>query len=101
MFRPFGWLILIGSLLTATVGVAAESAEVNLDYVAKRALERAKEPFHSPRADLPKGLVLGAFLARSLERLACRGFVRSGTIASCAQRVGQWGCDVARATGTT
>ncbi|HTL72364.1 MAG TPA: glucan biosynthesis protein G [bacterium] len=56
MFRPFGWLILIGSLLTATVGVAAESAEVNLDYVAKRALERAKEPFHSPRADLPKVL---------------------------------------------
>ena len=56
MFRPFGWLIWIGSLLTATVGVAAESAEVNLDYVAERALERAREPFHSPRADLPKVL---------------------------------------------
>jgi glucans biosynthesis protein len=56
MFRPFGWLILIGSLLTATVGGAAESAEVNLDYVAQRALERAKAPFRSPRADLPKVL---------------------------------------------
>jgi glucans biosynthesis protein len=34
----------------------AESAEVNLDYVAQRALERAQKPFHSPRADLPKVL---------------------------------------------
>jgi len=34
----------------------AESAEVNLDYVAQRALERARQPFHSPRADLPKVL---------------------------------------------
>ena len=31
----------------------AESAEVNLDYVAQRALERARQPFHSPRADCP------------------------------------------------
>ena len=31
----------------------AESAEVNLDYVAARALERARSPFHSPREDLP------------------------------------------------
>jgi glucans biosynthesis protein len=36
--------------------MAAESAEVNLDYVAQRALERARHPFHSPRADLPKVL---------------------------------------------
>jgi glucans biosynthesis protein len=34
----------------------AESAEVNLDYVAQRALERAQKPFHSPRADLPRVL---------------------------------------------
>src|ERR1017187_947011 len=34
----------------------AESAEVNLDYGAHRALERAQKPFHSPRADLPKVL---------------------------------------------
>jgi len=36
--------------------MASESAEVNLDYVAHRALERARQPFHSPRADLPKVL---------------------------------------------
>jgi glucans biosynthesis protein len=33
-----------------------ESGEVNLDYVIKRAEERARHPFHSPRADLPKVL---------------------------------------------
>jgi glucans biosynthesis protein len=42
--------------LSASVGLGAESAEVNLDYVAQRALERAQKPFHSPRADLPKVL---------------------------------------------
>ncbi|MDB6017396.1 MAG: glucan biosynthesis protein [Pedosphaera sp.] len=30
-----------------------ESAEVTLDYVAKKAEDRARRPFHSPRADLP------------------------------------------------
>ena len=30
-----------------------ESAEINLDYVAKKAEERARRPFRSPRADLP------------------------------------------------
>src|SRR3954470_20982732 len=30
-----------------------ESADVNLDYVARRAEQRAHKPFHSPRADLP------------------------------------------------
>ena len=30
-----------------------ESAEINLDYVAKKAEERARKPFRSPRADLP------------------------------------------------
>ena len=33
-----------------------ESAEVTLDYVAKRAEQRARKPFHSPRADLPEVL---------------------------------------------
>ena len=42
--------------LAGRVGPGPESAEVNLDYVAKRALERAHHPFHSPRADLPKVL---------------------------------------------
>jgi glucans biosynthesis protein len=43
-------------VLTASVCAGAESAEVNLNYVAQRALERARKPFHSPRADLPKVL---------------------------------------------
>jgi glucans biosynthesis protein len=38
------------------MAIGAESAEVDLDYVAQRALERAQKPFHSPRADLPKVL---------------------------------------------
>src|SRR5262249_13229282 len=53
----FRWSYLMAILLLAAPAVrAAESVEVNLDYVAKRALDRAKEPFHSPRADLPKVL---------------------------------------------
>jgi glucans biosynthesis protein len=39
--------------LAVATSAFAESAEINLDYVAARALERAKSPFHSPRADLP------------------------------------------------
>ena len=46
----------MGMALSASVCAGAESAEVNLDYVAQRALERAQQPFHSPRADLPKVL---------------------------------------------
>src|SRR6185437_5382340 len=42
--------------LTGKISFGAESAVVDLDYVAKRALERAEKPFHSPRADLPKVL---------------------------------------------
>ena len=38
------------------VVAGTESAVVDLDYVAKRAEERAHEPFRSPRADLPKVL---------------------------------------------
>jgi len=33
-----------------------ESADVTLDYVAKKAEARANKPFHSPRADLPEVL---------------------------------------------
>jgi glucans biosynthesis protein len=43
-------------LSTGRVCLGAESAAVNLDYVAQRALDRAQRPFHSPRADLPKVL---------------------------------------------
>jgi glucans biosynthesis protein len=43
-------------VLTGKVCGGAESAAVDLDYVSQRALERARQPFHSPRADLPKVL---------------------------------------------
>jgi glucans biosynthesis protein len=56
MSRTCRLLIILGSLLAAAAGWAAESADVNLDYVAKLALERAESPFHSPRANLPKVL---------------------------------------------
>ena len=35
---------------------APEAVEVNLDYVSGLALQRAQQPFHSPRADLPNVL---------------------------------------------
>ena len=57
MWQTFGRWAAIGSLLVVSVCAASESAEVNLDYVAKRALERARQPFRSPRADLPKVLL--------------------------------------------
>ena len=50
MWRQGCLLLTIGVALTATACAGAESAEVNLDYVAQRALERAQKPFHSPRA---------------------------------------------------
>lgn len=62
------WVLLVRmwryccGVLTVVIGLAgeralgAESADVNLDYVAQRALERARHPFHSPRADLPRVL---------------------------------------------
>jgi periplasmic glucans biosynthesis protein len=52
-----GYLILtIGLVVAAQIVIGAETAEVNLDYVAQRALERAQKPFHNPRVDLPKVL---------------------------------------------
>jgi len=53
MSRTFRRLLYILCLLAVNAGQAAESIEVNLDYVAQRALERARLPFRSPRADLP------------------------------------------------
>jgi glucans biosynthesis protein len=49
-------ILIIAAALTGRAWASPEAAEVNLDYVAKRALERARNPFHSPRADLPKML---------------------------------------------
>jgi glucans biosynthesis protein len=43
-------------MLAGRPASGAESADVNLDYVAQRALERAQKPFRSPRVDLPKVL---------------------------------------------
>src|ERR1035438_6451497 len=56
MWRPSCLVLTIGLVLAGRVCLGAESAAVNLDYVAQRALERAQKPFHSPRADLPKVL---------------------------------------------
>src|SRR5215472_6810856 len=55
MYR--GCLIVIFVITLAGKTFAApEAVAVNLDYVAKRAFERAQQPFRSPRADLPKVL---------------------------------------------
>jgi glucans biosynthesis protein len=56
MWRRVCLILTFGLALTSRIASGAESAEVNLDYVAQRALERAQKPFHSPRADLPKVL---------------------------------------------
>ena len=47
------WIMM--GLVVETTAVA-ESAEIDLDYVARRALDRAQSPFHSPREDLPEVL---------------------------------------------
>src|SRR5580692_159144 len=56
MWRLCGPFFLAVKSLVTTSAFAAESAEVNLDYVAQRAHDRAERPFHSPRVDLPKVL---------------------------------------------
>src|SRR5208283_1255236 len=56
MWRFSCSVLTIGLMLAGKVLIGAESAQVNLDYIAQRALERARAPFHSPRADLPKVL---------------------------------------------
>ncbi len=56
MWRAFALSFLIGSLLQTSVSFGAETAEVNLDYVAQRALDRARTPFRSPHVELPSVL---------------------------------------------
>ena len=56
MWRFVNWVLLAVTVLALQLRAGAESAEVNLDYVARRALDRAQTPFHSPRADLPEVL---------------------------------------------
>ena len=47
------FIIALGSALACRTFGAPEAANVNLDYVAKRAFDRAQQVFHSPRANLP------------------------------------------------
>jgi periplasmic glucans biosynthesis protein len=53
MRQPCCLAALLLGLLTRQACLGAEYADVNLDYVSQRALERAHAPFRSPRADLP------------------------------------------------
>lgn len=49
-------LTLVLTLLSASAFARQETADVTLDYISKRAEQRAQKPFHSPRADLPEVL---------------------------------------------
>jgi glucans biosynthesis protein len=51
MNRIVCWIVLAVVLPGGVL--AREFAEVSLDYVAERAEQRARKPFHSPRLDLP------------------------------------------------
>src|ERR1051325_1162112 len=51
MNRIVCWIVL-AAVLAGRV-LAREFAEVTLDYVAEKAEQRARKPFHSPRLDLP------------------------------------------------
>jgi len=44
---------MMGLAVCGTAVARQETADINLDYVAKRAEQRAQKPFRSPRADLP------------------------------------------------
>ncbi len=46
-------VLLLTALLQGRALARLESADVTLEYIAKRAEQRANKPFHSPRADLP------------------------------------------------
>ncbi|MCS7338099.1 MAG: glucan biosynthesis protein, partial [Verrucomicrobiae bacterium] len=50
-------LVLAGALAAASAALAGfNSTEVNLEYVVRLAAQRARKPFHSPKADLPEFL---------------------------------------------
>src|SRR5580704_10266908 len=46
-------IVVVAGRRKNTFASGLESAEVTLDYVAKKAEDRASRPFRSPRADLP------------------------------------------------
>jgi len=55
--KGFGCLVLlIIFTLPNGLNAALEATDVTLDYVAKKAEERARKPFRSPRLDLPEAL---------------------------------------------
>lgn len=58
MGLPWRTIVLALGLMAWANGALGgiESADVTLDYVAQKALDRARKPFHSPRADLPEFL---------------------------------------------
>ncbi len=56
MWRWHCLLLVILAAFTQRVNADTESAVVDLNYVALRALERAQNPFHNPGGDLPKVL---------------------------------------------
>ncbi|HEU5126056.1 MAG TPA: glucan biosynthesis protein G [Verrucomicrobiae bacterium] len=53
MTRLGCWIAMMGLAVCGTAVARQETADINLDYVAKRAEQRAQKPFRSPRADLP------------------------------------------------
>ncbi len=56
MTRFLTFISLLALVCPALALPKLEAAHVTLEYVAKRAEERARKPFHSPRADLPEFL---------------------------------------------
>src|SRR5262245_45469528 len=57
VMKGFGCLVLlIIFTLPNGLNAALEATDVTLDYVAKKAEERARKPFRSPRLDLPEAL---------------------------------------------
>jgi len=45
--------LLLALAISSSASARQEAVQVTLDYVAKKAEERARKPFRSPRADLP------------------------------------------------
>jgi periplasmic glucans biosynthesis protein len=56
MWRRNYLILTVVLILTGRVLASPESGKIDLNYVMKQAEERARHPFRSPRADLPKVL---------------------------------------------
>src|ERR1041385_1338277 len=50
------FLLIVSLLFSELLFAQPVPTQVTLDYVAKKAQERATKPFHSPKADLPDAL---------------------------------------------